>query len=63
MDFDIASIPAMSMAIAQTNVLADVGTAILSETLDVASADSAALTKMMELSVDPNLGANFDVSV
>lgn len=63
MDFDIASIPAMSMAIAQTDVLSKVGTSILAKTLDVVSDDAASLTKMMELSVDPNLGANFDVSV
>lgn len=63
MDFDIAAIPALSMAIAQTDVLSKVGTSILAETLDVASDDAASITKMMELSVDPNLGANFDVSV
>lgn len=63
MEFDIASIPAISMAMAQSDVLGKVGTSVLSKTLDVASAEVANLTKMMELSVDPSLGANFDVSV
>ena len=56
-------IPALSMTMAQTDVLGKVGTGILSKTLDVASEDGAALTKMMELSVDPTVGANFDMSV
>lgn len=60
---DIGSIPALSMAMAQTDVLGKVGTGILSKTLDVASQQSAELTKMMELSVNPAIGSNFDMSV
>lgn len=56
-------IPMLSMAMAQSDVLGKVGTSLLSETLDVASENGAALTKMMELSVNPSLGANFDMSV
>lgn len=56
-------IPMLSMAMAQSDVLGKVGTSLLSETLDVASENGAALTKMMELSVNPSLGANFDISV
>lgn len=60
---DVGSIPAISMALAQSDVLGKVGTGILSKTLDVASAEMADITKMMELSVNPNVGANFDMSV
>ena len=59
----IDRIPMMSMAIAQAGVLNDVGTSVLSKTLDVASQESAQLVKMMELSVNPGIGANFDMSV
>jgi len=31
--------------------------------MDIASSEVAALTKAMELSVNPNIGANFDISV
>lgn len=60
---DIGAIPAISMALAQTDVLGKVGTGILSKTLDVASAEMADITKMMELSVNPAVGGNFDMSV
>lgn len=60
---EIGSIPALSMVMAQTDVLSKVGTSILGDMLDTAKQDSAALTKMMELSVNPAIGANFDMSV
>ena len=60
---DVGQIPAISMALAQSDVLGKVGTGILSKTLDVASAEMADITKMMELSVNPNIGANIDISV
>lgn len=58
-----SSIPTISTIMAQSDVLSKVGTSILSKSLDAAEQDSAALTKMMELSVQPALGANFDMSV
>lgn len=63
MELSIDSIPYVSMAMAQSKVMSDVGTAMLSKTLDVASVDAANLTKAMELSVNPELGANFDIAV
>ena len=59
----LPDIPAISMAMAQTDVLGKVGTSVLSKTLDVATEDTAAITKMMELSVNPEIGANLDISV
>lgn len=57
---DIAS---LSMVMAQRDVLSDFGTAMLSKSLDDFKTNGAELTKMMELSVNPNVGANFDMSV
>lgn len=62
---DIAS---LSMNMAQTNVLSDVGTAMLAKSMEQAEVVSASLTEMidsaaMERSVYPELGGNIDVSV
>lgn len=62
---DIAS---LSMSMAQTNVLSDVGTAMLAKSMEQAEVVSASLTEMidsaaMERSVYPELGGNIDVSV
>lgn len=63
MELSIDNIPYVSMAMASQNVLSAVGTKVLDSTLDVASSQLADLTKAMELSVNPNVGANFDVAV
>jgi len=57
---DIAS---MSMAMANNRVQTDFGVAMLSKNLDAMETAGAQMTKMMELSVNPNVGANFDISV
>ncbi len=62
---DIAGV---SMALAQTKVQNDVGVAMLSKALDVNEGQGEELVNMMdksamELSVNPNIGANFDVAV
>lgn len=61
-------IPALSMSMAQANLLTDVGTAVLAKTMDQAEAVSASLTDMLdaaaiELSVNPAVGGNIDISV
>ncbi len=62
---DIAGV---SMALAQNKVQNDVGVALLSNALDVQKEQGSELVDMidksaMELSVNPNVGANFDVAV
>lgn len=61
-------IPSLSMNMAQSRLLSDIGTAVLAKTMDQAAAvgdtvaellDSAA----MENSVYPNLGGNIDISI
>lgn len=61
-------IPALSMALSQTKTLSDIGTAVLSKSLDTAQEQGAAMTQMidtaaMELSVNPYIGSNFDMKV
>lgn len=63
MDFSIDAIPMMSSIMSQNKIMESVGTAMLSKTIDVASAEMSDLTKSMELSVNPSIGANFDVAI
>ncbi len=54
-------IPALSMAMSMDKVNTEWGIAMMSKALDTAEDTGAALTKMMESSVTPNLGQNIDV--
>ena len=61
-------IAGLSMNIAQTNLLSDVGTAMLSKSLDMAETMGASMTELldsaaMERSVNPDLGAHIDISI
>ena len=61
-------IPSLSMSMAQTNLLPDVGTAMLAKSMEQADIITASMTEMldasaMELSVNPNVGANIDISI
>ena len=57
---DIAS---MSMAMAVNKTAQDIGVAMLDKTLDNFRDNGADMVKMMERSVMPNIGGNFDMSV
>ncbi|HEX2927593.1 MAG TPA: YjfB family protein [Ruminiclostridium sp.] len=56
-------IAALSMAESQAQVGEQVGIAVTKLAMNSAKEDSNALSKMMELSVNPNIGRNFDQSV
>ena len=56
-------IPALSMAMSQNKVMSDVSVAMLSTSLDTFQEAGDSMTKMMEQSVNPNLGGNIDISV
>lgn len=58
-----SSIQALSMQMSQQQVSMDVGTAILSKSLDLSSTVGDSLTKMMEQSVTPYLGGSIDLTV
>lgn len=51
------------MAMSHEKVMSAVGTSMLEASLDLASTEIDSLTKAMELSVNPAVGANFDVAV
>ncbi len=62
---DIAEV---SMALANASVLSQVGTAVLDKALDASRELGAGIVQVMdaaamELSVNPNVGANFDIRV
>ena len=69
MSMDIMdSVAAISMQQSQTQLMTDVGTTILSKTLDMAQESGAGMIDMMERSmmensVMPNLGGNIDIMV
>jgi len=63
MDFSIDAIPMLSTIMAQNDIMSAVSTKVLSSQFDNLSSGVAELTKAMELSVNPDLGSNFDVSI
>ena len=60
-------IPALSMALSQNRILNDVGVAMLSKSLDTMEGAGEALVSTMdssmELSVNPDIGANLDLRI
>ena len=56
-------IPALSMAMAQDRVMTDFGVAMLANSIDIAEESGEELTKMMEMSVNPDLGRNVDIVI
>lgn len=67
-EVDVMDIPALSMALANVTTANDVGMAVLSKAMDQNEIQGAGLVNMidaaaMERSVNPAVGANFDVSV
>lgn len=59
----LPDIPSLSIALSQNNVMQDLGISLLADQLQNGGTDADALTKMMELSVQPTIGANFDITI
>lgn len=61
------NIPELSMSLSQIDLSSKVGAAVLGKALDSAEANGDSLVKMMdnsmELSINPNIGGNFDMFV
>lgn len=57
------SIANMSMSLSQANLMNQVSTQVLSMSLDTFEGAASELTKLMESSVNPNLGSNIDIQV
>lgn len=65
---DTMDIATLSMGISQADVINSVGTAVLAKSLDTMKETGAGLIDMMERStmersVNPNLGANIDITI
>lgn len=56
-------IPALSMALSASQVHTDIGTAMLSKSLDLVETMGEGMQKIMESSVTPHLGQNINVSI
>ena len=59
----IPDIPSMSTAISSIQVSEAFSTEMLAKQISMMDESMQAMTKMMELSVNPSVGANFDMSV
>lgn len=57
------SIANMSMSMSQANLMNQVSTQVLSMSLDAFEGAATEITKLMESSVNPNLGSNFDIRI
>lgn len=61
------NIPELSTALANVNIQNQVGIAVLSKAMDSSKQTGASLIQMMdrsmELSVNPNVGSNFDMCI
>ena len=59
----VMDIPALSIALNSIQTSNDIGIAVLAKNLDVMNTEGDALTKMMELSMNPGIGQNIDYLV
>ncbi|MDE5967369.1 MAG: YjfB family protein [Lachnospiraceae bacterium] len=60
---DVMSIANMSVSMSQSKVMQDINFALVDNAIEQLEDNGAALTKMMEASVTPNLGQNIDISI
>lgn len=56
-------IAAVSTAMSQMNLTSQIGTAVLSMSMDMAESAGDGLVKVLESSVTPELGANIDIRI
>lgn len=56
-------IAAISMAMNQQNLMTNINVAILSQSLNTVETMGTDMVKMMEQSVQPNLGQNIDITI
>jgi hypothetical protein len=56
-------IPSLSIAMSQSQLVTGVGVALLAKSLSSAETIGDDMVKMMEQSVNPNLGGNIDIRV
>lgn len=56
-------IAGLSMAMSSTRVMSDVSTAVMSKSLDTCEQLGEGITKIMEQSVNPEVGQSIDIRV
>ncbi len=56
-------IAALSTAMSQTNLLSQIGTAVLSMSMDMAETAGDGMVQVLESAVTPELGSNIDIRV
>lgn len=60
---DIMDVAGLSTALSSTQLVNDVQVAVLKQSLDTLETNGDGLTKMMEASVNPELGQNIDIRI
>lgn len=60
---DVMDIAGLATTMSQTQLMNNVSTAVLNMTLDSFEGQASEITKLMESSVQPYLGQNFDMRV
>ena len=60
---DVSSIASLSMYMAQSNLMQDIGTAVLDMALDANLAQGQNAASILESSVNPDIGSNIDLLV
>ncbi len=58
---DVMDIAGMSVSMNQANILQNVNLSVMRKSLDQMQQNGDALIKMMESSVNPNVGQNIDI--
>lgn len=58
---NITSLGSMNISLSDTQAMNAIDTSILKKSLDLIETNGDMLTKMMEQSVNPNIGANIDI--
>lgn len=53
----------LSLSMSQNSLLTDVGTAVLKNSLDCMETEGESIQKILESSVNPNIGQNIDISL
>lgn len=60
---DVMDIAGFATSMSQTQLMTNISTAVLDMTLDSFEGQATEVTKLMESSVQPNLGQNFDTYI
>lgn len=58
---DVMDIAGMSVSMNQSNIMQNVNLSVMRKSLDQMQQNGDALIKMMEASVNPNVGQNIDI--